>query len=211
MPVRNRSAGSRDLAGVQAVVLLLRDGNRAQHQRMRSLHLRRARPYMILHPTGEDRRLHCALAPYPARCIFHAVADGLVVNVHADVIHLVLRSLLGFDSESAALAEFGSSSTQSGSSSPFDLFIQPKPTTWPNWRTCRNALTLSRVSTFGRAIRCGIVPENCFSRHPAGKIVLPAFVYATQAFGGKGVSGGDDAALPRRMQHWGLKRPGTQR
>src|SRR5437867_8414598 len=106
-----------DLAGIDAIVLLLGRSDGAQHQRMRYLHLLSVREQMIVDPAGENRcfhgygpglrkRLHPAVQ-FPACCsdlaflvnltarILDAVADRLLVNIQSDVIHMSLRSLRG--------------------------------------------------------------------------------------------------------------------
>ncbi len=47
-----------DLAGIDSVVLLLGRSNRAQHQRMRYLHLLGMRKQVIVNPPSKDRRFH---------------------------------------------------------------------------------------------------------------------------------------------------------
>src|SRR5437016_7409278 len=106
-----------DLAGIDAIVLLLGRSDGAQHQRMRYLHLLSVREQLIVDPAGENRcfhgygpglrkRLHPAVQ-FPAFCsdlaflvnltarILDAVADRLLVNIQSDVIHMSLRSLRG--------------------------------------------------------------------------------------------------------------------
>src|SRR5213080_1185925 len=106
-----------DLAGIDAIVLLLGRSDGAQHQRMRYLHLLSVREQMIVDPAAENRcfygygpglrkRLHPAVQ-FPACCsdlaflvnltarILDAVADRLLVNIQSDVIHMSLRSLRG--------------------------------------------------------------------------------------------------------------------
>src|SRR2546425_8780083 len=106
-----------DLAGIDAIVLLLGRCDGAQHQGMRYLHLLSMREQVIVDPAGENRcfhgygpglrkRLHPAVQ-FPACCsdlaflvdltarILDAVADRLLVNIQSDVIHMSLRSLRG--------------------------------------------------------------------------------------------------------------------
>jgi hypothetical protein len=100
-----------DLAGIDAIVLLLSQCNRPQHHRVRDLHLGRVRQQVIIDPAREDRRLHrhhpwlrqsleppvqliprCADGPFPVDLtarILYAVADCLLVNIQSDVIHNV--------------------------------------------------------------------------------------------------------------------------
>jgi len=106
-----------DLAGIDAIVLLLGRSDGARHQRMRYLHLFRMREQVIVDPASENGRFHRPrpglrkiLHPavqFPACCsdlaflvnltarILDAVADRLLVNIQSDVIHMSLRSLRG--------------------------------------------------------------------------------------------------------------------
>src|ERR1700735_3991737 len=113
-----------DLAGIDAIIFLLRQCDGAQHHGMRYFYLRGMGMQMIVDPTGEDRRLHGdgprlrqSLHPpvqiiasrsdlsFPVDLtagILYAIADCLLVNIQCDVIHnVLLRSLPGLFSESA--------------------------------------------------------------------------------------------------------------
>src|ERR1700733_191960 len=59
---------------------------------------KRFQPVVQLLPRGIHRAfpVHLAIRPFDTEC------DGLLVNIQPDVVHIALKSLLGFDSESAS-------------------------------------------------------------------------------------------------------------
>src|SRR5947199_112291 len=114
----------RDLAGIDAIILLLGRCDRSQHHRMRHFHLCSMREQMIVDPAREDACFHrhgpglrkcldpaiqlgasCAyraLPVYLATRILNAVANRLLVNVEPDVIHMFVEEPPWLFSESTS-------------------------------------------------------------------------------------------------------------
>jgi hypothetical protein len=100
-----------NLGGVNAIVLLFRRCNGSQHQRMRYLQRRGLGPQVIVDPSGKDRGFHrrrsllwqCfhptvqvktggrsrAFGVNRATAILQAAADGPLVHMQPDVIHIL--------------------------------------------------------------------------------------------------------------------------